>query len=196
ICTMTRDMDSKVRIEAFTALGKVKLVSESMLLQSLSKKILVNCKGVKGAIAEYSKLSIKGSKCSLSSAAGAFIHGLEDEFHEVRTAASFSLGMLTVFSIPFTSGVINLLMDMLNDDAMIIKMQTFKILLNISQYDQLKVQEIHMPMFLGMLSDINASIRHAARKVLCTIMLPNMELFKSSIHTLLTNLKTYPQLSS
>lgn len=80
---MTRDMDAKVRIEAFTALGKVKLVSESMLLQSLSKKVLVNRKGVKGAIAEYTKLSIKGSNCSLSSAAGAFIHGLEDEFHEV-----------------------------------------------------------------------------------------------------------------
>ena len=75
---MARDMSLKVRTEAFIALGKVRLVSEDVLVQSLSKKI-------QGSKNGGGSLIVKESKFPLSSAAGAFVHGIEDEFHEVPT---------------------------------------------------------------------------------------------------------------
>lgn len=86
LCWMARDMSLKVRLEAFIALGKVRLVSEGVLVQSLSKKILENKIGG-SSVSEY---IIKESKCPLSSAAGAFVHGIEDEFHEVPTILYFA----------------------------------------------------------------------------------------------------------
>ena len=59
-------------------LGKVRLVSESVLVQLLSKKIPGSKNGGSSHI-------VKESKFPLSSAAGAFVHGIEDEFHEVPT---------------------------------------------------------------------------------------------------------------
>lgn len=69
----------EVRVEAFDALGKIGMISEDILLQTLSKKVLGiskenTCLGQYYA-EQFEKLA--------SSAAGAFVHGLEDEFHEV-----------------------------------------------------------------------------------------------------------------
>lgn len=81
---MARDMNLKVRLEAFIALGGVRLVSEGVLLQSLSKKIL----GSKSEGSSLTECIVKESKCPMSCAAGAFVHGIEDEFHEVPTILS------------------------------------------------------------------------------------------------------------
>lgn len=40
LCTISRDMNMKVRSEALYALGRMGPLSESVLLQALSKKIL------------------------------------------------------------------------------------------------------------------------------------------------------------
>lgn len=73
---MVRDMSTEVRLEAFDALGKIGLVSEDILLQTLSKKVL-------GINKDKILRPIEGFEISASSAAGAFVHGLEDEFSEV-----------------------------------------------------------------------------------------------------------------
>lgn len=70
----------KVRIEAFDALACVRIVSEDILLQTLSKK----------ASSVIKDRSYPGQQTSdlfelpASTAAFAFVHGLEDEFYEVR----------------------------------------------------------------------------------------------------------------
>ncbi|KAI8557157.1 hypothetical protein RHMOL_Rhmol05G0313400 [Rhododendron molle] len=40
LCSMVRDMSLKVRVEASDALGEISMVSEEILLQTLSKKLL------------------------------------------------------------------------------------------------------------------------------------------------------------
>lgn len=69
----------KVRVEAFSAIGTVRGVSETMLLQSLSKKVL-GTQNIENTIIEH---TLRNSKFSFSSSAGAFVHGIEDEYHEV-----------------------------------------------------------------------------------------------------------------
>ncbi|MCL7029626.1 hypothetical protein MKW94_020259 [Papaver nudicaule] len=189
LCSMVRDMSMEVRNEAFVSLGKIKMVSEDILLQTLSKKVLGNLKERKFP----GKISKKFLDLPASNAAGAFVHGLEDEFYEVRRSACSSLGMLMAFSVRFANDALNLLMDMLNDHSMVVRLQTLETMYQMVTCDRLKVQEAHMHMFLGTLVDASTLIRCAARKVLRLLKLPFMKIFKSSINGLLTNLETYPE---
>lgn len=69
----------KVRVEALNALASVRIVSEDILLQTLSKK-------ASSAIKDKSypgRYTAKVFDLPASSAAFAFVHGLEDEFYEV-----------------------------------------------------------------------------------------------------------------
>ncbi|KAI3841129.1 hypothetical protein MKX03_007857 [Papaver bracteatum] len=189
LCSMVRDMSMEVRNEAFVSLGKMKMVSEDILLQTLSKKVLGNLKERKFP----GKSNTKFLDLPASNAAGAFVHGLEDEFYEVRRSACNSLGMLTDLSVQFANDALNLLMDMLNDHSMVVRLQTLETMYHMATCDRLKVQEAHMHMFLGTLVDTSTLIRCAARKVLRLLKLPLMKIFKSSINGLLTNLETYPE---
>lgn len=84
---MARDMSVEVRLEAFNALTKIEAVSEDILLQTLSKRVL-------GSVKEKRSL---GQCCAeqfetlVSSVAGAIVHGLEDEFFEVTFSLPFHL---------------------------------------------------------------------------------------------------------
>ncbi|KAI3967639.1 hypothetical protein MKW92_040372 [Papaver armeniacum] len=189
LCSMVRDMSMEVWNEAFVSLGKMKMVSEDILLQTLSKKVLGNLKERKFP----GKSNTKILDLPASNAAGAFVHGLEDEFYEVRSSACNSLGMLIAFSVRFANDALDLLMDMLNDHSMVVRLQTLETMYHMVTCDRLKVQEAHMHIFLGTLVDANTLIRRAARKVLRLLKLPYMKTFKSSISGLLTNLETYPE---
>ncbi|XP_065871773.1 protein SIEL isoform X2 [Euphorbia lathyris] len=78
LCSMVRDMSLMVRVEAFNSLGKIKMVSEDILLQTLSKKVLSIMKEKK----PYHLHIAKRVEILASNAAGAFVHGLEDEYYE------------------------------------------------------------------------------------------------------------------
>ncbi|PKA58477.1 hypothetical protein AXF42_Ash008764 [Apostasia shenzhenica] len=188
LCLMARDMDKKVRIEAFSALGKMGVASENALQQSLSRKIL-------------------GTRC-------AFVHGLEDEFYEarlailyysipsdyfilsnseVRMAACKSMGMLSSLSVQFAAAALDLLTDMLNDYSTAVRLQTLEALYQMASNDHLIFPERHVQLFLDLLSDVSASIRYATRKLLLKMKLSKLEMFKSTLSSLLSNLEKKPE---
>lgn len=78
LCLMARDMDMNVRVSAFDALGKMQMVSEDLLMQSLSKKALESTKK-RNYPGHY---TVKLLRIPASAAAFTFVHGLQDEFHE------------------------------------------------------------------------------------------------------------------
>ncbi|CAA6669347.1 unnamed protein product [Spirodela intermedia] len=187
LCSVARDMDMRVRVEVFLSLEKIKLVSENVLVQSLSKKVKKGNSGGK-SLAEFSE---EGCGLPISCAAGVFLQGLEDEFHEVRRAACFSLGTLTILSAKFADNALDFLMDMLNDDSDAVQLQALQTLFQMTSNGNMNVQERHMHMFLGTLANSDAPIRCAARNVLRLTRLPNMALFRLSINGLLGNLEAY-----
>ncbi|GLT73769.1 hypothetical protein SLA2020_456050 [Shorea laevis] len=189
ICSMVRDMNVEVRLQAFDALGKIGPVSEGILLQTLSKKVLGITKEKKSS----SYCPMEWLEIPASNAAGIIVHGLEDEFYEVRMSACYSLRTLTVFSAKFAGEALNLLMDMLNDDSRSVRLQALETMHQMATCDHLKVEETHMHTFLGTLFDNNAFIRSVARKILKIVKLPKLKLFKQCIDSLLENLETYPQ---
>ncbi|KAF9597496.1 hypothetical protein IFM89_019023 [Coptis chinensis] len=223
LCAIVRDMSVEVRTTAFGALGEMKLVSEDILLQTLSKKVI----GVTKKRKISGLVTSKVVDLPPSNAAGVFVHGLEDEFHEVtfycvftfsvqsvkwyscnlsvllrcpyclvlkvRTSASISLGKLTVFSGKFSENALSLLMDMLNDDMMSVQLQCLEIMYGMATSDRLKVQQTHMHLFLGTLVDSCSLIRCATRKILRLMKLTGVDMFKSVTNDLLTNLESYPE---
>ena len=76
---MARDMNMKVRVEAFNGLAKMEIVSEELLMQSLSKRVLVSGKQKETLDQNTTEQFV----LLASSVAGALVHGLEDEFFEV-----------------------------------------------------------------------------------------------------------------
>ncbi|KAF8718692.1 hypothetical protein HU200_024993 [Digitaria exilis] len=189
LSSMARDMCTKVRIEAFGALGKMQRVSEGVLLQLLSKKV-IKTDTMSGTIIKGQKLP---PKLKIPCAAGIFAHGIEDEFYQVRTAACTSLGALAKFSSQYAEKALDLLMDMMNDDTETVRLQTLQALFHMATYGYLSMQEKHMHMFLGLLVDANALIRNAARKILGLVNLPKLQMFKSAIDCLIASLEKNPE---
>ncbi|KAF5476340.1 hypothetical protein F2P56_008068 [Juglans regia] len=189
LCSMGRDMSMEVRVEAFDALGKIEIVSADILLQTLSKRVSGTTKGM-GSFGQCPAAEVESSA---SSVAGVLVHGLEDEFYEVRKSTCHSLRTLTIISAEFSEKALNLLMDVLNDDSMYVRLQALETMLHMATYGLLKVQGTHMHMFLGSLMDGNMSIRSATRKILKLVKLPNIETFKLSVDGIIDNLERHPQ---
>ncbi|KAL5550721.1 hypothetical protein UlMin_000897 [Ulmus minor] len=78
LCSMARDMSMEVRVEAFNALGNIEMVSEDILLQTLSKRVL----GIAKANKPLGQRVGEQFGALALNAAGALVHGLEDEFFE------------------------------------------------------------------------------------------------------------------
>nr|XP_023903304.1 protein SIEL [Quercus suber] len=189
LCSMGRDMSMEVRVEAFDALGKINVVSEDILLQTLSKRVLATSKEKRS----LGQCPAEQFEILASNVAGVLVHGLEDEFYEVRKSACHSLRTLTIISAEFAGEALNLLMDVLNDDSMFVRLEALETMLHMATYGHLKVQGTHMHMFLGTLLDSNTLIRSATRKILKLVKLPNIELFRLSFDSLIENLEKYPQ---
>lgn len=105
LSSLARDMCTNVRIEAFNALGKMQRVSEGVLLQSLSKKVIKPNTG-SGSIIKGEKVP---PKLIYPCAAGIFVHGIEDEFHQVLSflvyhGFSYIAIVFFFFIVPCTTG--------------------------------------------------------------------------------------------
>ncbi|PKI51428.1 hypothetical protein CRG98_028139 [Punica granatum] len=188
LSSMVRDMSVEVRVAAFDALGKIEMVSVDVLLQTLSKKVLgirkVNYRS-QGSTGEIEAL--------VSTSAGALVHGLEDEFYEVRKSACYSMQKFTALSSEFAGEAINLLTDMLNDDAVAVRLQALETMREMANCGHLSLKVANMHMFLSSLTDNNSLVRDAVRKVLKSVKLPNLEIFTLSVYGLIENLQRYHQ---
>ncbi|XP_068487328.1 protein SIEL [Phaseolus vulgaris] len=189
LCSMARDMNMKVRVEAFNGLRKMEMVSEDLLLQSLAKRVSGRGKqkdtGGQRTSEQFVMLA--------SSVAGALVHGLEDEFFEVRKSVCESLRTLTSLSAAFAREALDSLMDVLNDDSAVVRLQALETMHHMAIDGRLKLQEKHLHMFLGALVDTSWDVRYTYRKILKVMKLNNLALFKSSVDRLLRNLDSYPQ---
>ncbi|KAL6574549.1 hypothetical protein OROMI_011834 [Orobanche minor] len=117
LCLMVRDTEMEIRVAAFNALGTIQTVSEDILLQTLSKKALLAIKE-KFYPGQY---TAKLFKIPATTAAFAFVHGLEDEFYQVRTSACHALQMLMVLSAKFAQSHVHMLFGALVDNNALIR---------------------------------------------------------------------------
>ncbi|XP_064638724.1 integrator complex subunit 4-like [Lineus longissimus] len=212
LCNMVNDLSMAVRAEAARLLGSLHSVSQRFLEQTLDKKLMSNMRRKMGAHerqkdhyarGEWStglkwaddapKEEVDKDNISLisSGACGALIHGLEDEFMEVRNAAIDSLCELASQSASFAILSQDYLVDMFNDEIDSVRLNAISSLQKISRH--LTIREDQLEIISNVLKDSSYEIREALREMFCCVTLETKTCLNACVVCLLDNMKRYPQ---
>lgn len=192
ICGMVSDISVKVRTLSCALLGTVQNVSKPLLLQSLNKNSIKASSLNKqdqstNPDTSLSKLTIKG--LIESNAYGAFVHGLEDEYFEVRTSAINSICEISKRTPRFGRDAVELIVDMFNDEIEIVRINS---LYSLSKFGSvLKLTEDHLQTVLSIFHDVSLNVRIAVHTLLRSTILQNIKCFKLAIHGLLADSKRH-----
>jgi len=212
ICQAMGDLSVNVRTSAAELLGSMTHVNSHFLEQTLDKKLMSDMRRKRSAHERHwenvtsgewasgsrwaddkprENLSADSVSLIHSGACGAFVHGLEDEFLEVRSASLDSLCQLALFSPQFATLSLDFLVDMFNDEIEEVRLKAIECITKISKF--IILREDQLEIVLGVLEDSNFEIREGLHRMLGTCCLSTKSCIKMSIQALLDNLKRYPQ---
>ncbi|CAF0882956.1 unnamed protein product [Brachionus calyciflorus] len=215
VCFMINDIALEVRVCASNLLGKINLVSSRFLLQTLDKKLMSDLKlrkiqkfrqktlvsnefggasGSSGTIIGESSDSQIDEDDNLNlitqGACGAFIHGLEDEFLEVRSEAVDSLCKLAINCPKLAAKTIDFLVDMFNDEIELVRLKAILALNKILHYVLLGDDQIDI--VVSVIEDSSFDIRESLKDLLSNCKLATKIGLRKTVQALLKNLNKYP----
>lgn len=212
ICQMITDTSVTVRSLAASLLGDFQHISDTFLNQTLDKKLMSHLRVVKsdherareeaGGSRDWDtgqrwgggvpKLDLNPSEVTLmhSGSCGAFVHSLEDEYMEVRSAAVKSMGQLCAVSPGFATLSLDYLVDMFNDEIESVRLLAINCLRQVSA--TIHFREDQLETVLGVLQESSQEIREALHDLLSTCHIVSMIGLRLAVHALLDNLRKYP----
>ncbi|XP_066258718.1 integrator complex subunit 4 [Euwallacea similis] len=212
ICNGVTDLSMQVRTLAAKLLGGMKQVSPKFLTQTLDKKLMSNMRRKRTAhelawenvtsgewasgkkwADDAPKELLNADSISLmsSGACGAFVHGLEDEFLEVRSAAVESLCQLSISNPNFANMALDFMVDMFNDEIEDVRLKAIDSLGLISEHIVLRDDQLET--ILGALEDFSQDVREGLHRMLASCKMSTTAGLKMCVDKLLDNLKKYPQ---
>ncbi|KAJ0181337.1 hypothetical protein K1T71_003422 [Dendrolimus kikuchii] len=202
ICSAVNDLCMQVRALACTLLGTTRAVSDRFLLQTLDKQLMSNMKKKRTAHERGAELVRSGAWASgrrwaddapgqlveqhtvqllPGGAAGAFVHGLEDELMEVRTAAVDAVCQLSMENPVFATTSLDFLVDMFNDEIEDVRLRAIDSLTRISHH--IILREDQLETILGALEQIGMKCGHSMHLILGSLsasLLTTLQLDKRS----------------
>ncbi|KAL6254980.1 hypothetical protein P5V15_014323 [Pogonomyrmex californicus] len=178
ICSLMGDLSPRVRASAMSLLGTMKSVSRRYIEQALDKKQKV-------VEADRSEVEEKSGSC------GAFIHGLEDEFLEVRTAAVEALCTLSLEQPSIARISLDFMVDMFNDEIQDVRLRAIESLRKMSA--SVTLREDQLETILGALEDFSGEVREGLHAMLAASHLATTNCLYMCVNRLLDNLTRYPQ---
>lgn len=212
ICNAVNDISVRVRTQAASLLGDMTGVSEFFLQQTLDKKLMSNMKR-KRSMHERSKAMVESGEWSsgkrwaddapkemvqanavniiTNGACGAFVHGLEDEFLEVRNASLDSICNLALNTSQFSNQCLDFLVDMFNDEIEEVRLKAILVLQQIAENVSLRADQLGE--VLHALKDSSLDIRESLHLFLGTTQHSTMACVKMCVTSLLDNLRRYSQ---
>ncbi|KAL3280766.1 hypothetical protein HHI36_003998 [Cryptolaemus montrouzieri] len=211
ICSGVTDLSMQVRTLSAKLLGSMTLVSPKFLNQTLDKKLMSNMRrkrtahelawenvtsgewasGKKWADdAPREVLDADSINLMNSGACGAFVHGLEDEFLEVRSAAVESLCQLSLNNSYFSNLSLDFLVDMFNDEIEDVRLKAIDSLRLISAHIVLRDDQLET--ILGALEDFSQDVREGLHRMLAACRMSTTCGLKMCVEKLLDNLRKYP----
>ncbi|XP_045542049.1 integrator complex subunit 4 [Papilio machaon] len=212
ICSAVNDLCMQVRALACSLLGTTRNVSDRFLLQTLDKQLMSNMKKKRTAHERGAELVRSGAWASgrrwaddapgqlvpqdsvqllPGGAAGAFVHGLEDEFMEVRTAAVEAVCQLSQESAIFATTSLDFLVDMFNDEIEDVRVRAINSLTKMSHH--IILREDQLEIILGALEDFSMDVREGLHRMLGSCTVASKTCLEMCIDKILENLKRYPQ---
>lgn len=211
VCGLVTDLSPRVRALACSILGGMISVGAQFLTQTLDKKLMSNMRrkrtahelawesvtsgewasGRRWAEDKPRELLDKDSVSLIGSGAcGAFVHGLEDEFLEVRSAAVQSICRLSQQNSDFANLALDYLVDMLNDEIEDVRLKAIDSLRLISAHIVLRDDQVET--ILGALEDFAQEVRFGLHGMLAACRMATTAGVKLTIDRLLDNLRRYP----
>ncbi|XP_043476847.1 integrator complex subunit 4 [Leptopilina heterotoma] len=178
ICGLMGDLSPRVRASAMSLLGSMKGVSRRYIEQALDKK-------PKTVEDESSEVEERSGSC------GAFIHGLEDEYLEVRTAAVESLCALSLEQPCIACVSLDFMVDMFNDEIQDVRLKAIESLRKMSA--SVTLREDQLQTILGALEDFSGEVREGLHATLGASRLATRNCLQMCVTRLLENLTRYPQ---
>ncbi|XP_046969823.1 integrator complex subunit 4 [Vanessa cardui] len=212
ICSAVNDLCMQVRALACSLLGTTRAVSDRFLLQTLDKQLMSNMKKKRTAHERGAELVRSGAWASgrrwaddapgqlleqaavqllPGGAAGAFVHGLEDELMEVRTAAVEAVCQLSMENPVFATTSLDFLVDMFNDEIEDVRLRAIDSLTRISHH--IVLREDQLEIILGALEDYSMDVREGLHRMLGSCTVASKTCLEMCIDKILENLKRYPQ---
>ncbi|KAL0895494.1 hypothetical protein ABMA27_011604 [Loxostege sticticalis] len=212
ICSAVNDLCMAVRALACSLLGAARAVSDRFLLQTLDKQLMSNMKKKRTAHERGAELVRSGAWASgrrwaddapgqlveqddvqllPGGAAGAFVHGLEDELMEVRTAAVEAVCQLSMENPVFATTSLDFLVDMFNDEIEDVRLRAIDSLTRISHH--IILREDQLETILGALEDYSMDVREGLHRMLGSCTVASKTCLEMCIDKILENLKRYPQ---
>eukprot|EP00039_Didymoeca_costata_P010875 m.147785 g.147785 ORF g.147785 m.147785 type:complete len:935 (+) comp14991_c0_seq4:316-3120(+) len=204
VCSALTDASISVRREACLLLGTMHGVKEELLLQTFEKKIMSHLRRkiteheilkaqVKGnsSYKAFGDMDVENVSLISSGACGAFVHGLEDEFYEVRQAAVTAICSLSQRSKALAEKALDFLADMFGDEIDAVRINAIRGMKAIAH--QVIIREEQLEVMMGMLDDFSNKIRESMQQMLGVIFVVNQTCLRSVVDALLTNMTRYPE---
>ncbi|XP_017086104.1 integrator complex subunit 4 [Drosophila eugracilis] len=212
VCEALCDLSLQIRVLAAELLGGMTAVSREFLHQTLDKKLMSNLRRKRTAHERGARLVASGEWSSgkrwaddapqehldarsisiiASGACGALIHGLEDEFLEVRTAAVASMCKLALSRPDFAVTSLDFLVDMFNDEIEDVRLKAIYSLTAIAKH--IVLREDQLEIMLSSLEDYSVDVREGLHLMLGACRVSTQTCLLMVVQKLLDVLAKYPQ---
>jgi hypothetical protein len=205
LCAAVLDPNLAVRETAARSIGSLPLPSHQYLMQSLSKKNLMEKRaeyggGGGGGFDDASLLPANfspewGSELLQDQqAVGAFVHALEEEFAEVRLAALESMCELSLQYAPFAGEALDHIVDMLHDESSDVRLKAIHALrrMGAAGIGTAQLRSEHLSLLMFLLSEAHSGIRRAVQQLLQEVAHPDTSSFRTTVLCLCGNFERYP----
>lgn len=212
ICGALSDISIQIRIQAAQYLGGMTKVSSQFLHQTLDKKLMSNLRRKRTAHERGAELVASGEWSSgkrwaddgpletlntttisliESGACGALIHGLEDEFMEVRIATVDSMCRLALCNREYAITCLDFLVDMFNDEIEEVRLKAIYSLTAIAKH--IVLREDQLETMLSSLEDFSVEVREGLHIMLGACRVSTQACLLMVVQKLLDVLAKYPQ---
>ncbi|KAJ1975912.1 hypothetical protein H4R35_002927, partial [Dimargaris xerosporica] len=209
VCDMVNDISMSVRTEACVLLGSYHHVPFSLLSQTLSKKVMSHLKRRpplgkhrSSASADSGSSPGRGKRSMIpvaegdldvgsdefrildSGACGAFVHGLEDEYREVRHAAINSIGELCLGSAEFAKLAVDYLVDIFNDEIDYVRLNAIQSLSKVADHHATVLDGEQLQIIFGVMEDADPKIRRAIHHLLGSVRVQDQACIVTVVETM------------
>ncbi|KAF9991317.1 Integrator complex subunit 4 [Mortierella antarctica] len=213
ICDMVNDSSMTVRAKACSYLGRFKSVDYKFLSQTFSKQIMARLKvdvapknlaaGPAQKQAQRAKLiatpegdqDVTAQQVRLldSGACGAFVHGLEDEYQDVRNAAINSICELCLHNPEFSLLALDYMVDMFMDEIDYVRLNALTSLCKIGNKAPITFDTEQLQIALGVLEDADRDVRESAHRMLGVVTMATADGMPHFLASLESNMKRFPE---
>ncbi|KAJ2414719.1 hypothetical protein GGI10_002194 [Coemansia sp. RSA 2530] len=212
LCDMVNDSSVIVRQRACAILGRYRDVKHSFLSQTFSKQVMSNLRRFvpRGQRGKSNKgrgppkassiptpqgdAEVDSDEFKLldSGAAGAFVHGLEDEYQEVRDAAIESITELSIGSTEFAAKAVDFLVDMFNDSSDRVRLCAIRALVAIGDRSVIKLTEEQLSIALSAMKDACHTVREGIYAFLAVSAVAQPDALSKLMAAMKSSLDKYP----